>query len=83
MQPTQKNRQRGHNFNRFIPRRARGRVTENRDSSNGPFQGLLSAKRKVKEIYVTTALRPVVKNGANSTERQQKAENDSFAAYRS
>ena len=83
MQLKQETRKRGHNCNRFIMRRVRERVTENRDSSNGPFQGLLSAKRKVKEIYVTTALRPVVKNGANSTERQQKAENDSFAAYRS
>ena len=35
--------------NRFI-RRARERVTENRDSSNGPFQGLRSAKRRGKEI---------------------------------
>ena len=50
VQPKQKTRQRGHHFNRFIPRRARERVTENRDSSNGPFQRLRSAKRRVKEI---------------------------------
>ena len=43
------NQKKGHTFNRFI-RRARERVTENRDSSNGPFQGLRSAKGRVKEI---------------------------------
>ena len=49
MQPKQKTRKMRHTFNRFI-RRARERATENKYSSNGPFQGLLSAKRRVKEI---------------------------------
>ena len=42
--------------NRFI-RRARERVTENRDSSNVPFQGLRSAKkgsRKLRHVGVAT-----------------------------
>ena len=39
----------GQTFNRLM-RRVRERVTENNYSSNGPFQGLLSAKRRVKEI---------------------------------
>ena len=43
------NQKKVHTFNRFI-RRVRERVTENKYSSNGPFQGLLSAKRRVKEI---------------------------------
>ena len=43
------NQKKGHTLNRFI-RRVRERVTENKYSSNGPFQGLLSAKRRVKEM---------------------------------
>ena len=78
--PSRKTEKRGHTVN-WLVRRARERVTENRDSSNEPFHGLRSAKGKVKENYVTTALRPDMKNGANSTGRRQKAENDSFAAY--
>ena len=43
------NQKKGHNFNRFN-RRARPMVAENKYGSNGPFQGLLSAKRRAKEI---------------------------------
>ena len=66
MQPKQKTRKRGHHFNRFILRRARERVTENRDSSNGPFQGLRSAKRRVKEI--TSRRRCDLKTGHSQPE---------------
>ena len=47
--PSRKTEKRGHTLNRFI-RRARERVTENRDGSNGPFYGLRSAKGRVDEI---------------------------------
>ena len=43
------NQTKGTSFKPFI-RRARERVTGNRDNSNGPFLGLRSAKRRVKEI---------------------------------
>ena len=46
----------------------------------GPSRGYVVQKMG-QENYATTALRPVTKNGANSTGRRQKAENDSFAAY--
>ena len=47
--PSRKPQKRGHTFNRFI-RRARERVTENRDSSNGPFHGRRSANGRAKEL---------------------------------
>ena len=75
------NQKKGHTFNRFM-RRVRERVTENKYSSNWPFQaGATWCKKKGQGNYVTTALRPVMKNGANSTGRRQKAENERFAAY--
>ena len=46
----------------------------------GPSRGYV-VQKKGEGNYVTTALRPVMKNGANATKRRQKAENDSFAAY--
>ena len=78
--PSRKPEKRGHTFNRFI-RRARKRVTENRDSFNGSFHGLRSANGRVKEITSRRRCEPVMKNGANSTGRRQQAEKDSFSAF--
>jgi len=43
-------------------------VTENKYGSNGPFQGLLSAKRRVKEITSRRRCDLLWKTGQDSTE---------------
>ena len=57
MQPKQKTRQRGHNFNRFILRRARERATQNREMPMGPSRGYVVQKegsRKLRHDGVVT-----------------------------
>ena len=61
------NQKKGHTFNRFN-RRARPRVTENKYSSNEPFQGLLSAKRRAKEIKSRRRCDLLLKTGQTQPE---------------
>ena len=74
MQPKQKTRKRGHDLNGSILRRARERATQNRDSSNGPFQGLRSAKRRVKEITSRRRCDLLCKTGQTQPEDGRRRE---------
>ena len=84
MQPKKKTRKRGHNFNRFILRRARERVTQNRDKvPMGPSRVYVVQKEGSTKFHhdgVATCYE-IMKYGASSTGRRQKAENDRFTAY--
>ena len=79
MQPTQKNRKRGILSTGLFAEQEKGSQKTN-TVPMGPSRGYV-AQKKGQGNYVTTALRPVMKNGAKLNRRRQKAENDSFAAY--